>query len=153
MARPGACLHQFSATNPFCAVFYFFLLSDIFLRLLMLKLNSKHGCGWIVAASLAWGGALSLLPAQALMAQTRSLPDFTDLVESVGPSVVNIRTLEKARAGSASGADEQMLEFFRRFGIPVPPICRARQDRNGASKTKSSRAASAPDSSSRPMDW
>jgi serine protease Do len=56
------------------------------------------------------------------MPLVRGLPDFTDLVEQVGPSVVNIRTLEKAsnEAGSG-GADEQMLEFFKRFGIPVPP--------------------------------
>ena len=53
-------------------------------------------------------------------AQMRGLPDFTDLVEQVGPSVVNIRTLERASADGGS-TDEQMLEFFRRFGIPVPP--------------------------------
>lgn len=53
----------------------------------------------------------------------RGLPDFTDLVDAVGPSVVNIRTLEKAKpkAGGSTGPDEEMLEFFRRFGIPVPP--------------------------------
>jgi serine protease Do len=51
----------------------------------------------------------------------RGLPDFTDLVDLVGPSVVNIRTLEKASNSAAPGTDEQMLEFFRRFGIPVPP--------------------------------
>jgi serine protease Do len=49
------------------------------------------------------------------------LPDFTPLVEAVGPSVVNIRTLENAKPQSSGGSDEQMLEFFRRFGIPVPP--------------------------------
>ena len=54
-------------------------------------------------------------------AVVRGLPDFTDLVDQVGPSVVNIRTVEKAssRAG-ASGMDEEMLEFFRRFGVPIP---------------------------------
>jgi serine protease Do len=51
----------------------------------------------------------------------KGLPDFTELVEVVGPSVVNIRTVERVRASSGGGADEQMLEFFRRFGIPVPP--------------------------------
>lgn len=51
----------------------------------------------------------------------RGLPDFTDLVEQVGPSVVNIRTLEKANSrGAASGMDPDMLEFFKRFGIPMP---------------------------------
>ena len=49
------------------------------------------------------------------------LPDFTDLVDQVGPSVVNIRTLEKVSNRSAqSGLDPEMLEFFRRFGLPVP---------------------------------
>ncbi len=62
---------------------------------------------------------VSVAPAQA---QSRGLPDFTDLVEQVGPSVVNIRTLEKvsSRATSGNGPDEEMLEFFRRFGIPIP---------------------------------
>jgi serine protease Do len=57
-------------------------------------------------------------------AYSQSLPDFTELVEKVGPSVVNIRTTEKARAVRSNGApemDEDMLEFFRRFGVPVPP--------------------------------
>lgn len=64
-------------------------------------------------------------PASAVWAQNRTLPDFTDLVEQVGPSVVNIRTSEKVKVsaggGGGGGVDEQMLEFFRRFGIPVPP--------------------------------
>ena len=65
-----------------------------------------------------------ILPAMPAAAQNRTLPDFTDLVEQVSPSVVNIRTSEKAKAavaGGGNGMDEQMLEFFRRFGIPVPP--------------------------------
>ncbi len=64
----------------------------------------------------------ALVPAPPAWAQNRTLPDFTDLVEQVGPSVVNIRTSEKAKAAAAGGGiDEQMLEFFKRFGIPVPP--------------------------------
>jgi len=57
------------------------------------------------------------------------LPDFTALVDQVGPSVVNIRTTEKVAAGggSALGMDEDMLEFFRRFGLPVPNIPRQPQ--------------------------
>ncbi len=80
---------------------------------------------------------LALAPAVTVHAQAgaaasmRGLPDFTELVDLVGPSVVNIRTLEKAGA-SESNADEQMLEFFKRFGIPLPPGAtpRGRQDRN-----------------------
>ena len=87
----------------------------------MLNLNWRPCRSYVVAAALALGGTLAMMPVQPLMAQNRSLPDFTDLVEMVGPSVVNIRTLEKVKAGAAGGADEQMLEFFRRFGIPVPP--------------------------------
>jgi serine protease Do len=55
-------------------------------------------------------------------AQGRELPDFTELVERVGPSVVNIRTLERTKAGPAGSAelDPNMEEFLRRFGIPMP---------------------------------
>jgi serine protease Do len=88
---------------------------------MMLQLNWKQCRSHLAAGALALGATLSLMPAQPVMAQVRSLPDFTDLVEAVGPSVVNIRTLEKVKAGAAGGADEQMLEFFKRFGIPVPP--------------------------------
>lgn len=70
--------------------------------------------GAFVPASLAWAQSAPLV---------RGLPDFTELVDAVGPSVVNIRTLEKSksRGSDSAGPDEQMLEFFRRFGIPVPP--------------------------------
>jgi len=69
------------------------------------------------------------------VASVRGLPDFTDLVDLVGPSVVNIRTLEKASSSDAAGTDEQMLEFFKRFGIPIPPgaVPRTpRQERGGS---------------------
>ncbi|HCY14414.1 MAG TPA: serine peptidase [Curvibacter sp.] len=81
------------------------------------KLRSTLWLGAVLAAVSAL-----LLPAQAATAQTRVLPDFTDLVEQVGPSVVNIRTIEKVtvRPSNGSGVDEEMLEFFRRFGLPVP---------------------------------
>ncbi len=52
------------------------------------------------------------------------LPDFTELVERVGPSVVNIRTLERNRGRQAlpggGGGDPNIEEFLRRFGIPLP---------------------------------
>ena len=71
---------------------------------------------------LALCSSFTLMPAGLARAQARALPDFTDLVEQVGPSVVNIRTLEKASASSRVGnaPDEEMLEFLRRFGVPVP---------------------------------
>jgi serine protease Do len=99
----------------------FFCFLAIFRRLMMLKLNWKQCRSYVAAGTLALGTALTLVPVQPLLAQSRGLPDFTDLVETVGPSVVNIRTVEKVKPGAAGSADEQMLEFFRRFGIPVPP--------------------------------
>ncbi len=76
---------------------------------------------WTLAAALGLGMALSMAPLPTL-AQARALPDFTDLVDQVGPAVVNIRTIERVRsAPTGSNQEEQMLEFFRRFGIPVPP--------------------------------
>ncbi len=89
---------------------------------------------WSVLRALAVSGmvatvaSVAVLPQGVAMAQSavvRGLPDFTDLVDQVGPSVVNIRTREKAsdRTG-ASGMDEEMLEFFRRFGVPIPNMPR-----------------------------
>ena len=72
--------------------------------------------GWVMVPA---SGALAQSPSTAV----RGLPDFTDLVEQVGPSVVNIRTLEKARPSTpgAGGPDEEMQDLFRRFfGVPMP---------------------------------
>jgi serine protease Do len=72
--------------------------------------------------SIVVSAAVLLLVPKA-QAQTTGLPDFTELVEKVGPAVVNIRTLERGRASATRGngeIDEDMLEFFRRFGIPIP---------------------------------
>ena len=92
----------------------------------MFLLDGKKRRSTVLAAALVLlnlGVVLPLTPAQA---QTRTLPDFTDLVEQVGPSVVNIRTLEKAapRGNARAPGEEEMLEFFRRFGIPMPNIPR-----------------------------
>jgi serine protease Do len=73
---------------------------------------------WLGALALALGttGALAALPASA-----QGLPDFTELVEKVGPAVVGIRTTERTRgARGSTEIDEDMLEFFRRFGLPIP---------------------------------
>ncbi|MGZ3182307.1 MAG: DegQ family serine endoprotease [Telluria sp.] len=78
----------------------------------------------IVCAALALSGAPAVLPAYAAAPiqapAVTGLPDFTDLIDHVGPAVVNIRTTEHVRAG-AGGQDEEMQEFLRRFfGVPVP---------------------------------
>jgi serine protease Do len=52
-------------------------------------------------------------------AQSRELPDFTDLVEKQGPAVVNISTTSARAAGGPQipGIDENdpLYDFFRRF--------------------------------------
>jgi serine protease Do len=90
-----------------------------------MKLKFRNAlCSVSLLASLAGISAGLALPAQSAFAQTRTLPDFTDLVEQVGPSVVNIRTTEKVVQRGPQGApgEEEMLEFFRRFGIPIPNL-------------------------------
>ena len=75
---------------------------------------------WLIGCVLGWA-VLSAAPVHAQ--GMRGLPDFTELVEQVGPSVVNIRTLEKAtnRQTQGGNADEEMQELFRRFfGQPFP---------------------------------
>ena len=75
---------------------------------------------WVIGCVLGW----AVLAAAPVHAQgMRGLPDFTELVEQVGPSVVNIRTLEKVsnRQSQGGNADEEMQELFRRFfGQPFP---------------------------------
>ena len=72
--------------------------------------------GMLAAAAIAFGAAA---PAHAQ--RGAALPDFADLVEQVGPAVVNIRTTERPRASrQAPEIDENLEEFFRRFGIPLP---------------------------------
>lgn len=90
----------------------------------------------VLSAAMLLGIGGHGLPAHAQNGQSTTptpplvtgLPDFSPLVERVGPSVVNIRTTEKVSydpsSGAISGMDEEMLEFFRRFGLPVPGIPR-----------------------------
>jgi len=86
----------------------------------------------LTVASISAAVLVVGVPAQPAYAQSRNLPDFTDLVEQVGPSVVNIRTTEKVavRPQQGSPSEEEMLEFFRRFGLPVPNIPRQAPRRN-----------------------
>jgi len=58
-------------------------------------------------------------------AYAKDLPDFTELAEKQGPAVVNISITQNMRAENATpfpgfNGDEQMQEFFKRFGIPLP---------------------------------
>lgn len=76
---------------------------------------------WIVTVVL---GVMSLSSAGV---SAKDLPDFTELAEKQGPAVVNISITQNVQAqnqGSPFGGmpqDEQMQEFFKRFGIPGFP--------------------------------
>ena len=65
---------------------------------------------------------LSLAAPLPALAQRGELPDFSEVVERVGPAVVNIRTSEKLKTAvnGMPEMDEQMQDFLRRFGIPLP---------------------------------
>ncbi len=96
-----------------------------------------------ITTALMLGLALSAIcvaPAQAqAAASVRGLPDFTELVEQVGPSVVNIRTTEKVRVPTGQGGDEEMQELFKRFfGTPMPnaPRQSPRQNRPPAEESQ-----------------
>jgi len=84
--------------------------------------------------SLLLGLGLMLGFAAPGAADTRGLPQFADLVERIGPAVVNIRTAERLRERPAGPAmplppgmseDDPLYEFFRRFfpprQSPTPP--------------------------------
>ena len=79
----------------------------------------------IVLAAGATVASLTLLPKHA-HAQG-GLPDFTELVEKSGPTVVNIRTTAQVRRGANSlgipglpdlDENDPLYEFFRRM---IPP--------------------------------
>ena len=62
----------------------------------------------------------------ASFAQADGLPDFTVLAEKQGPTVVNVSITQTVHAGNATmpfpGMDEEDIpEFFKRFGIPGMP--------------------------------
>ncbi len=68
--------------------------------------------------------ALTVTLAPAALAQVRAgLPDFTDLYERAGPTVVSIDVTQKVRRPRGMpelSEDDPFYEFFRRFG-QVPP--------------------------------
>jgi serine protease Do len=96
-------------------------------------MTSKTG-STILSALLVMGASLMFSPAVHAEAgagaaaapvatpPVMGLPDFSDLVDKVGPAVVNIRTTEHVKLGQGGGGDDEMQEFLRRFfGGQMPP--------------------------------
>jgi len=80
---------------------------------------------FFLLATLFFAGAV---PAHA-QTNSRGLPDFSDLVDRVGPAVVNIRTTQKVSQNPQGfpgfpGMDpnDPFFEFFRRFMPPGTPM-------------------------------
>ena len=74
---------------------------------------------WFAAMSLAFIATFNTV------GYAKELPDFTELAEKQGATVVNISVTQNMRSNTVSPfgpeADEQLQEFFRRFGIPNMP--------------------------------
>jgi serine protease Do len=80
--------------------------------------------GYVGAEYYPLAQANAAAPATSAVQPARQLPDFSELVDSQGPAVVNISTTTQRTA--ARGGDlpfkpgDPMYEFFRRFQIPMP---------------------------------
>lgn len=90
-------------------------------------LNSRNFV-WMAFFLLAAVFFAGSVPAHA-QTNSRGLPDFSDLVDRVGPAVVNIRTTQKVSQNPQGfpgfpGMDpnDPFFEFFRRFMPPGTPM-------------------------------
>ncbi len=98
-------------------------------------MKNKFSAGRQTLSALVLGASvcmsLGLTPTTAAAASPVTgavigLPDFADLVDQVGPAVVNIRTTERPKQvqrGQGVPGDEEMQEFLRRFfggNVPQP---------------------------------
>lgn len=77
---------------------------------------------WIATVSFG------LISAMSASVYAKDLPDFTELAEKHGSEVVNISVTQSVHTGvgmipyPGMPDDEQMQEFFKRFGIPMPGV-------------------------------
>ena len=86
--------------------------------------TSRRGWGWACRVVVALCAAAALFVGHGeARAQSRGLPDFTDLVAKSEPAVVNIRTTARAVVRSPFGGGQDPYELFRWFFGPdfVPP--------------------------------
>jgi serine protease Do len=84
-----------------------------------------------LGAGYAKFGGPAISPAEALAAPVSAapaalprpgvtLPDFSAIVDSTGPAVVNISVTGSQKTAAAIDPNDPMFEFFRRFGVPTP---------------------------------
>ncbi|AKU09940.1 serine protease [Azoarcus sp. CIB] len=95
----------------------------ILVTALAMGLGSAFIDGLVVPAALA---ASPVPAAQAAQLNRFGLPDFGDLVEQVGPAVVNIAVTQKEKTrpmgedAQGLSPDDPFYDFLRRFGVPAP---------------------------------
>eukprot|EP01038_Epipyxis_sp_PR26KG_P017983 gene17983-25168_t len=90
--------------------------------------GSKTLSALMLSAGVLFAPAMAALAplAQAAPHTVAGLPDFADMVDKVGPAVVNIRTTERLKMNQGRNGqpgEEEMQEFLRRFfggAIPTP---------------------------------
>lgn len=88
--------------------------------------SETAGAGGSAGPHLFQTGVVTASP-EAIAAAQRGLPDFSALVQQVGPAVVNVQVVEKSEVEQSDGedqgggdGDDPFGDFFRRFGIPAP---------------------------------
>ena len=79
------------------------------------------------AADAAAAAAPAAQPVPATPPLVTGLPDFSNLIDKVGPAVVNIRTTERVTRGQGAPGEEEMQEFLRRFFGGQMPTPRGRR--------------------------
>lgn len=91
--------------------------------------QTMHRSTSLILSALLVAGGSAFLPCTAMAAApvpanppvVTGLPDFTNLIDKVGPAVVNIRTTERVQRGQGTPGEEEMQEFLRRFfGGQIP---------------------------------
>lgn len=76
----------------------------------------------ILVATAAHATTVEAPAAQLVTPNRYGLPDFGDLVEAVGPAVVNISVIRRQLASEGMPIpDDPFYDLLRRFGIPLPP--------------------------------
>ncbi|MFC0250388.1 DegQ family serine endoprotease [Massilia consociata] len=92
----------------------------------MTRTPTRQSASLILSALLLAGVNVFLAPNALAAAPVQTpvvtgLPDFSDLIDKVGPAVVNIRTTERVTRGQGMPGEEEMQEFLRRFfGGQIP---------------------------------
>ncbi len=96
----------------------------IVVSLFAVLLGAMAPGGFVFAQANAQTAQVPQTNTGAVGANRFGLPDFGDLVEQVGPAVVNISVVQQRSSRSSDdmpfGGDDPFHDFLRRFGVPIP---------------------------------